>query len=174
MPSSIEPQTWVAIYAAIVSTAAVALEVRRWFESGPRYKIKLIPNGMVIGGGDDTDEENLVIVTVINRGTIPLLVTNLTLHRMPNWWHRLRRRATTDYVVPNPQLKGSPRNIPGSLEPAQTWTGVVRDRPDIIPDLRDGTYYVGVSISHGDRPKVVRIPKVRKHQTKTWPVRRAV
>jgi hypothetical protein len=78
-----DPKTWVAIYAAIVATTALFLNIRAWIESGPRLKISLIPDGLVIGGGEEFDEKDLVIVNVTNRGRIPVLITNLLLSEMP-------------------------------------------------------------------------------------------
>jgi hypothetical protein len=157
-----DPKTWVAIYAAIVATSALLLNLKTWIESGPRLKINLIPDGMTIGGGEEFDEKDLVIVNVTNRGKIPILITNLTLWEMPTWWSRRRRRPTRTMVVTNPQLKGYPRNVPSELAPAHIWTGVVRSRPDVVPNLRDGKFYVGVSTSYHDRPFLVHIPAVKR------------
>lgn len=156
---NISAEAIVAAYAAIVATAAFALEIRRWFDAKPRLKLSLIADGMIIGGGDEFDEKDLVIVNVTNRGRIEILITNLTIHEMATWWDRLCKRDTKNYVVTNPQLKGYPRNIPGEVKPAHTWTGIVRDRPDVIPNLRNGIHYVGISTSHFDKPYFLRIPK---------------
>lgn len=45
-------------YAAVVATAALALEVRRWIESGPRLSLSLMAPGIVVGG-DDTESSSL-------------------------------------------------------------------------------------------------------------------
>jgi hypothetical protein len=63
-----DPKTWVAIYAAIVATAALALNIRTWFESRPRLKVTVTPNGMVISAGPQFDERDLIIATVTNLG----------------------------------------------------------------------------------------------------------
>jgi hypothetical protein len=108
--------TWVAIYAAIVATSALLLNLRMWLESGPRLKINLTPDGMVIGGGPQFDETDIVIVNVTNRGRTPVLITNLLLWEMPTWRARWRRRPTRTFVVANTSLKGYPPNIPFLLE----------------------------------------------------------
>ena len=46
-------QVWVAVYAAIVATGALFLEVRRWFESGPRLYLMASTNMIFVGGGAD-------------------------------------------------------------------------------------------------------------------------
>jgi hypothetical protein len=38
------------IYATVVSTAALLLNFKTWFESGVRLHATLIPDGVVIGG----------------------------------------------------------------------------------------------------------------------------
>jgi hypothetical protein len=154
-----DPKTWVAIYAAIVATSALLLNLRTWIESGPQIKINIIPDGMIIGGGEEFDERDLVIIKVTNRGKIPVMITNLLLFEMPTLWSRWRRQPTRNMVVANPQLMGYPRNIPGELTPAHVWTGVVRN---VFPELHNGNFYVGVSTSHHDRPFLVRIPALKK------------
>jgi hypothetical protein len=152
-------ENWIAIYAALVGTIALSLELRRWFESAPRLSVNITPNGMVIGGGPEFDERNLVIVNVVNCGTIPILITSLDLYEMPSWWRRRLKRPTRFFAIPNPQLRGYPSNLPGELDTAQRWTGAIRERPDVIPDLHNGAFYVAVRISHHKRPYLRRIPK---------------
>jgi len=75
-------------YAAIVATAAFALEVRRWLKERPKLDISLMPDAvMVTSGGSDEDEsdesdERFLLVNVVNRGgsstTIP------SAHRLSN------------------------------------------------------------------------------------------
>jgi hypothetical protein len=101
-----EPGTWVAIYAAVVATSALLLNFKTWFDSGVRLRLHLVPDGMTIGGGPDVDEKDLVILTVINRGDAPTMITNMILWEMPTVLHRLRIRKPANYfVVTNPHLK---------------------------------------------------------------------
>lgn len=151
--------TVVAVYAAVVATSALLLNLKAWFDSGVKLKLSLMPDGMTIGGGPDYDEENLIILTVTNRGDAPTMITTMVLFEMTSWWQRWRIRPTTSYVIPNPQLKGYPHNVPHELEPAKRWTGVIRRREDIIPDLQNGNFYTGIYANHTDRPYLVRIPK---------------
>jgi hypothetical protein len=44
------PQSWVAIYAAIVSTSALLLNLKSWLDSGIKLKVSLIPDGVIMGG----------------------------------------------------------------------------------------------------------------------------
>jgi hypothetical protein len=145
-----KPETWVAIYAAIVGTGALLLNFKNWIDSGAKLIINLIPDGMIVGGDPQFDEKDLVIVNVINRGAATTMITNLTLHELPTLYSLLRFRPTRSYVVTNPQLLGYPHNVPSDLEPNKKWTGVVRRRTDVIPDLHSGNFFVAVSASHRD------------------------
>ena len=151
--------SWLTIYAAIVATGALLLNFKSWFEFGVRLHTTIIPDGMIIGAGETFDEKDIIIVTVTNRGRTSTMVTNLTLHRFDTFLQRVRSRPVENYVVANPQLKGYPPNIPTELEPGKRWTGVVRKRPDQIPDLENGRYYVAVATTHKDRHVLKRIPR---------------
>jgi hypothetical protein len=154
-----DPKTWVMLYAAIVATSALLLNFRTWFEAGPRLKVNLISDGMVIGGDPQFDETDLIIVNVTNCGRTPVLITNLLLWEMPTVYSIWRHRPTRTFVVADPSLKGYPTNIPSLLEPARIWTGVARNRPDIIPDLHNGHFFIGVCTSHREKPILRRILK---------------
>jgi hypothetical protein len=152
-----DPKAWVAIYAAIVATGALFLNIRSWFEGRPRVRLTIIAEGMVIGGGPEVDETDLVILTVTNISKTTVLITNLLLWEMPTWWRRLRKRPTRTFVVTNPAIRGYGQNIPFLLEPARVWHGVVRQRPDILPDLLTGRFYLGLATSHLKRPVLQRV-----------------
>ena len=137
MPS-IQPEFLIAAYAAIVSTAVLALQIRRWLEAGPRLRITLIPDGMTIGAGPDFDETDLIIVTVTNRGEAPTMITNLLVFEYANCFLRTRRRPKRSMVITNPQLKGYPPNTPSCWSPGRFWTGAIRQRGDVVKDFRKG------------------------------------
>jgi hypothetical protein len=154
-----KPEAWIAIYAAVVATSALLLNFRSWLDSRPRLHLSLMVDGMTIGGGSAFDEKDLTILTVTNRGKEPTMITNMVVFKMSSWYERWRIRPLKSYVIPNPQLKGYPHNIPSDLEPSKKWVGALRDRPDVLPHLHNGTYYVGVYASHRDRPYLKLIPK---------------
>jgi hypothetical protein len=154
-----KPETLVAIYAAIVGTSAFFLNLKAWWDSGPKLKLSVIPDGLSIGRGAELDERDIVILTVTNRGGATTVVTNMILFEINSLWQRWRIRPTKSYIIPNPQFKGYPNNIPFDLEPSRKWTGVIRKRPDLIAELRTGNFYTGIYASHRDRPYLIRIPK---------------
>jgi len=154
-----KPESWVAIYAAIIGTSAFLLNLKSWFDSGVKLSLSLIPDGMVITPGSGVDEKNVIILTVTNRGDAPTMVTNMVLLEMTSWWQRWRIRPKASYVVTNPQHLGYPANVPSDLEPAKKWTGLIRTRVDVIPNLRTGNFYAGIYASHRNRPYLMQIPK---------------
>jgi|SRR5215216_6978396 len=103
-----KPEAWIAIYAAVVATSALLLNFRSWFEAGPRLHLSLMIDGMTIGGGPDLDEENLIILTVTNRGREPTMIVNMVLFKMESWYQRWAIRPLKNYVIPNPQIEGIP------------------------------------------------------------------
>jgi hypothetical protein len=158
-----KPETWVAIYAAVIGTSAFFLNLKMWLESGVKLKLSVMPDGMVIGSGDpDLDEKDLIILSVMNRGDAATNITSMILFEITSWWQLWRIRPAKSYVVTNPQFRGYPPNLPSDLEPGKKWTGAIRQRPDIIADLLTGTYYTGIYTTARDRPYLIRIPKKRK------------
>ncbi len=162
-----DPKAWIAVYAAIVATGALFLNIRTWFESGPRLKVTITPDGMVIGAGPQFDEQDIVIATVTNLGKTPILITNLLIWEMPTWWVRLHRKPTRTFVVTNPQFRGHQANLPFLLEQARIWHGVARRRDDVIPNLLNGNFFIGVSTSHRKRPILRRIMNPAKSSPPT-------
>jgi hypothetical protein len=146
-----KPETWIAIYAAIIGTSAFLLNFKAWFDSGVKLKMSLVPDGMVVGGDPRFDEREIIIISVTNRGDAPTMIANLILMEMPTWWSRLGRQSTRSFIIPNPQLKGYPANIPFDLAPAKSWTGVIRKRQDYIADLHTGNFYACVYASNRDK-----------------------
>jgi hypothetical protein len=148
------------------------LNLKTWFDSGVKLKLILVPDGMTIGGGPDEDEKDLIILYVTNCGDTQTMIRSMVLFEIRSWWRLLLFKITSsmswsswkvipekNYVITNPQLKGYPRNIPSALEPSKTWTGAIRPRPDVIPDMHTGNFYTGIYASNRERPYVVRIPK---------------
>jgi hypothetical protein len=72
----VKPEIWISIYAAILATTALALNIKTWFDSGVKLKLFVIPDGVVMGGDPQFDEKDLVILNVINRGRTPTMVSN--------------------------------------------------------------------------------------------------
>ncbi|MGB8276471.1 MAG: hypothetical protein WCF20_00820 [Methylovirgula sp.] len=153
------PTTVISIYAAIISTVAISIQVRNYFASGVRLHLSLIPNGVTIGAGPESDEDGLIILTVTNRGTAPTMITRMVVLEFTSSWQRLRLRPKQSAIIPNPQLKGYPPNTPSELAPAKNWTGVIRTKRPDVPNFTTGNWYAGVYVSTRNQPYLKRIPK---------------
>lgn len=149
-----------ACYAAIVATAAFVLNVRSWYEKGVRLNLSLMPNAIMFTGPGEDAEKNLLALTVINRGGATTTLTHLVVLRFENTLGRLRDRPSKSFVIPNPQ-PGPVPNIPFELDPGKKWMGIARRRLDVIPDIDDGKYFIGVYGTHRDRPHLIRIPEAK-------------
>jgi hypothetical protein len=147
-------------YAAIVATLAVGLEIRRWLKEAPRLDVSLVPDGAVVGGGH-SDEDNLLIVHVVNRGGASTTLENLFLFEFESGLSRWRHRPKRSFILPNPQLKAYAPNLPSLLEPNQRWTRIIR-KGLMEFDPQTGDFYVGIGASHSKRHTLTRIPPKRK------------
>ncbi|TPL55413.1 hypothetical protein FJ942_17050 [Mesorhizobium sp. B2-4-2] len=154
---AVDPGTLVAVYAAVVATGALALEVRRWFESGPKIYVKASPNMTLLDGVKETPD--LLVVNVVNRGDTPTTIINFGLLDYPNAWGRWRRKPARSFVIPHPQPPGSPPVIPQQLSPGQRWMGMADHRPDILGDIQTGRMWAAIYTTDRDRPYMARIPK---------------
>lgn len=151
-------ESWVTAYAAIVATGALALEVRRWFETGPRIKLGIQPN-MIMVGGKQAGKDEFVAVTVRNRGTIATTVTTLAMVKYPNRFYRFVRSKGSYFVIPKPTLGGHENSIPYVLEPGQQWVGMIKKTVESIDDFESGTVVIEVYTSDRDRGYRKTIPR---------------
>jgi hypothetical protein len=152
---------WIAIYAAVVATGALLLEVRRWIESGPRLCVTMMVDPLIITPGVGVDERLALSVSVDNRGTASTTITNLCLLHYPTVFHRLLDRPRDCFVVMHPEPTGHPPNVPSVLGPGQRWTGWVRPRPDVV-NVHSGGMFVAIYANHKRRATVKRIPRKPK------------
>ena len=150
-------EAWVACYAAIVATGALALEIRRWFESGPKLITKARANMVLIDGSETI--EGLLVVDVVNRGDASTTIETLAILEFPNIWKRWRMKPSRSFIIPHPQPKGTPPSLPKLLSPGQKWTGIGHDRSDVTGDIQTGQFYAAVYTTDRDRPYLAHVPK---------------
>lgn len=79
----------IAAYAAIVSTGALFLELRRWFEAGPRLNIHVMPEAKTFNI-PGTEKNIYLLATVTNRGNTPTTITHFVLSDYETWFNHLR------------------------------------------------------------------------------------
>lgn len=135
------------IYAAIVATAALALEVRRWVESGPRLVLTIMSQAKAFGG-PVLDENTYLHARVTNRGAMPTTVTNFALHSYSSRVHRLWRKSNKAAVVN--AIQG--HQLPYVLQPGTEWAGSVVYNDELREWAETGALFIAIYYSHSSRP----------------------
>ena len=146
----------VAAYAAIVATGALALEVRRWFESGPRLNIQVMPE-MKTFNMPGTEDNTYLIADVANRGNSPTTITHFAMRDFGSWFGRLRSKAKWSGIVVRPYPAGAAPNIPAKLEPGERWSGMALHNDELRSAIDAGWLYVLIYASHSDKPIMQRV-----------------
>lgn len=148
----------IAAYAAVVATGALALEVRRWFESGARISINLMPEAETLNV-PGTEGNIYLVATVTNRGNSPTTITHFAMRDYGSWIGRIRRRSKWNAFVASPQPPGAVHNLPSILEPGEVWSGLARydEEGNLKRRIRGGYVYVAIYASHADKPTLQRV-----------------
>ena len=144
-------QVWVAIYAAMVATGVLFLEVRRWVETKARLAIDIAQRMQTInipGAGAGP----YLLVTVSNRGQSPTTITHLALEEFPSWWARVRGKRAKAAVVIMPMLPGMTQHLPFFLEPGAQWQGAALQDQELEDWIASGHLYVAIYASHFRKP----------------------
>ncbi|MBT4934735.1 MAG: hypothetical protein HOL66_06950 [Rhodospirillaceae bacterium] len=152
-------QTVVAIYAAIVATGALALEVRRWVEGRARVFVSVSPGMILAGNGEINEDKRYLVVTAVNRGSLPTTVTHMVLLEYKSFWHRWREKSSSAALVTNPVLSGYPQNLPRELPPGSEWKGIGNHDKSLEEWIATGKLYAGVYCTHSDRPILEKVRK---------------
>lgn len=143
----------IAVYAAVVATGALFLEVRRWFENGPRIRLHVAHDMRFINDGA-LGEDVFLMLTVTNTGTQATTLTHLLLEDYGSVLSKLRGKPNWNAIVPYPNQDMSMPNLPSKLEPGDQWQGMVSMRPETeIPKRREGgQLHIGIQCSHRSKP----------------------
>jgi hypothetical protein len=149
-------------YAAVVATLALGLEVRRWLKEKPKLDITLMPAVLATLGGSESDEnDSLLVVNVVNLGGATTTIESLSLVEFTTFGRRWLRKPNRSFIVPQPQPKGYPINVPSELRPNQRWTGIVSKRSTPV-EFDTGIFYAQIAASHSKRTTLKRIPPMPK------------
>ena len=69
----VKPEIWISIYAAILASPALALNIKIWLDAGIRLKLTVIPDGVVTGGdpqlGGKESETSIVASLLVSVGS---------------------------------------------------------------------------------------------------------
>jgi hypothetical protein len=157
---------WIAIYAAIVSTSALLLNFKSWFDSGVKLKLSLMDNAKMIGGASRSSPDGQIALIVTNQGTAVTTITHMVILEFPSLYRRLRMRPARTAMVASPQMPGYPSNIPGELPAAKQWFGLSNDPALTYPEARNGKFYLGIYATNRDRPYLTKIPAAKPRPAK--------
>lgn len=148
-------QTWVAIYAALIATGALFLEIRRWFDSRPRLALSVSKN-MSTYGSLERDTRTFLILNVSNRGGVPVTITNMAVFSYKNFFQRIRDKPFKAAVMLIPSLNGS-QDIPFYLESGKHWIGAGAYDETLREFVESGTFYVGIYATSREKPYVKKV-----------------
>lgn len=152
----------IAIYAAVVATGALFLEIRRWFESGPRIRLSMIPEARTTAdiGLPDDEREDFVLLTVVNYGDSPITITNIVIYQYSGLYSYLRNNPEIAAIVPN----NPPQEVPYTLGLAQIFHGKIHRTIDFKRMVETGWLFVGICASHREKPYLKRMPLPKKNK----------
>ncbi len=148
---------WISLLALMIACGASALEVRRWFESGPRLRLRIIADVVMVPGDDKRSKAGL---WVTNRGAAPTTITHMVVYIYRSPWHRWRHKTEMEGIVNSP-------NIPSEIGTNRTWFGLLYYSEDLAEARRKGRLYTGVIASHSNRTFLIRIPTAKSPEIPT-------
>lgn len=145
------PTDFIATLALMVSCFTLALELKRWFDAGPKLKLSVMGDAVVI---PDDDGEQKLLLTVVNRGDTPTTITHMIVFTFTNRWKYLRKRPATSGLV-NSTLMA----IPVEVGINKTFMGMMRYDEKLMKARKAGHLYIGVHATHSNKPFLIRVPR---------------
>jgi hypothetical protein len=145
---------WIAILALLVAGGALALELRRWFESRARLSITVMADMVEIPDDDGRAKGALI---VYNRGQAPTTIRNLVLVGYRSPLHRVAGRTTFNGLVPNPGFNFPDPGVPHRLAINDSWMGRFYYNEMLTRARQQKQLYAGVYATHRKRPYLIRV-----------------
>lgn len=145
----------IALAALVISSAALALELRRWIESGPKVRLQASQKRSLLTklGAKDQTTENKVFLAVTNAGDTPTVVTHIFTATYNSWWSRFRDKASHyEHFYDEEKKAAIMRLDPGSL----TSTAI---HPRDSFSLKDDNLWFGIYCSHRPKPYLCRLQR---------------
>jgi len=134
---------WIAGLALLVAGGALALEIRRWFESGPRLLLSVMADAVHVPADDGRPK---YAITIVNRGNAPTTLTHMVAFGYKSRFHKwARRKAYFTAIVPK-------NEIPQEVGAFRNWILVGRYDDRLTEMRKKGQLYVGVIATHRTRP----------------------
>ncbi|MGE0153028.1 MAG: hypothetical protein AB7R90_10440 [Reyranellaceae bacterium] len=149
----------IAAYAAIVATGALFLEIRRWIESGPRLRLRVMEKAQMFGVGLQ-DPNTYISATVTNIGALPTTLRIMAFEFYKTPWKWLLRKSTGGALVKLPGAMTG-QELPYLLTAGTQWTGQAK-RDEGVEKLLSENWaaYLCVYSSHTNRPVRYRMKRL--------------
>ena len=149
-------ETWLALYAALVATGVLIIQIRQWIENRPRVFLKVLPD-MVLPN-NILRPDKIILVTATNRGSETTTVKNLFVIWYENRLDKLFQRKGEVGIIPHPSIRNSKAGVlPYVLKPGSEWTGMI-DQTQTIDEtyeletiIANKWAYVAIHCSHRDK-----------------------
>lgn len=142
---------WASYLALLVSGGALALEVRRWIESGVRLRLSLMADAIEF---PDDDGQKKAVLTVENYGSAPTTLTHFVVYTYQSVFHRLLRKPKLSGFVNTVSLQ----KLPHKLDLAGIWMGRLNYDDRILEFRNKGQLYLGVMGTHRKNPILIKVP----------------
>lgn len=164
--SSTDLAAW---WGAVTATVVLIWDIYKWRTRGPRLKVSVSPN-MLVMGDPRREGKTWVSITVTNVGDRPTTIKGVGMKHYRSRWLRLRNKADRAGVFPNPN---DSYPLPRVLNPGEEWCGLIpQARDDLGIDLaalsRTGHLLISLSQSHSSREIETRL-KVKGNESPSEP-----
>jgi hypothetical protein len=150
-----EVSDWAALLAMLISAGALALEVRRWFEGGPRIYVTVMANAKTVPA-DDGRPKFLIIVT--NKGDVSTTITHMVMYSYRSQIHRIFGKPYESGFIPNPSIHAGLSGLPYELGINKQWAGGAYYDDELKESRRKGHLYVGVHATHSNGRFLAKVP----------------
>lgn len=148
----------VAILALIVASAALGLEVRRWFEDRARIELSVMEDMITMPVDDRRPKLSL---TAINTGGRPTTITHFVIRGYKSQVHRFFGRTQTHALVLNNEYG----QLPKKLNQADMWTSYMVYNSDTQEFRKRNALSVGVICTHKRKPTLFKVNKKSSKKT---------
>jgi|CXWL01.1.fsa_nt_gi hypothetical protein len=144
---------YLASVALTLSAAALALELRRWFDSKPRLHLSVMDNAVFYPYDDGREK---MVLSVTNRGGNDTTIMHFIVFKYKTRLHKIFNRTSLTSIVNSIQTPES-MALPSMLRTAEIWRGICHHDESTINMRECGQLYIGIYASHSDKPILKRV-----------------
>ena len=148
---------FVAIYAAVVSTAVLIWQIVTWLRPGPRLRGRASANMVGYDASGHSDGQRFVMFNVENVGTGATTITHVALYGYAGWRAWLRKRHTWAAIIDR-GVAAHP--LPYVLNAGHTFTPLANQTDELERWSRDMWLYGAIVHSSARHPLLMRIAPI--------------